>query len=113
MKARTLFDKIWDAHVVAAEPGRPAVLYVDLHLLHEVTSPQAFAGLSARGLGVRRADRTFATMDHSVPTLPRGLAIVDQEAQEQLRTLSANCTERGITLYGTDSDKQEIGRAHV
>jgi 3-isopropylmalate/(R)-2-methylmalate dehydratase large subunit len=108
MKARTLFEKIWDAHVVAAEPDRPAVLYVDLHLLHEVTSPQAFAGLRARGLGVRRADRTFATMDHSVPTLPRGLAVVDRQAEEQLRTLAANCKERGITLYGTDSDKQGI-----
>ena len=108
MKARTLFDKIWDAHVVAEEVGRPAVLYVDLHLVHEVTSPQAFAGLRARGLGVRRADRTFATMDHSVPTLPRGLAVVDQQAKEQLRTLAANCKEHGITLYGTDSDKQGI-----
>jgi 3-isopropylmalate/(R)-2-methylmalate dehydratase large subunit len=108
MKARTLFEKIWDAHVVAAEPDRPAVLYIDLHLLHEVTSPQAFAGLRARGLGVRRADRTFATMDHSVPTLPRGLAIVDRQAEEQLRTLAANCKESGITLYGTDSDKQGI-----
>lgn len=108
MKARTLFDKIWDAHVVAEEPGRPAVLYVDLHLVHEVTSPQAFAGLRERGLPVRRPDRTFATMDHSIPTLPRGLAVVDQQAQEQLRTLAANCNERGITLYGTDSDKQGI-----
>src|SRR5262245_53400543 len=62
---RTLFDKIWDAHVVAEEPGRPAVLYVDLHLVHEVTSPQAFAGLAERGLRVRRPDRTVATMDHS------------------------------------------------
>jgi 3-isopropylmalate/(R)-2-methylmalate dehydratase large subunit len=108
MNARTLFDKLWDAHVVAEEPGRPAVLYVDLHLVHEVTSPQAFAGLAARGIGVRRPDRTFATMDHSIPTLPRGLAVVDQEAQEQLRTLAANCKEHGITLYGTDSEKQGI-----
>ncbi|HSO35397.1 MAG TPA: 3-isopropylmalate dehydratase large subunit [Labilithrix sp.] len=108
MKARTLFAKIWDAHVVAEEAERPAVLYVDLHLIHEVTSPQAFAGLRERGLGVRRADRTFATMDHSVPTLPRGLAVVDQQAVEQLRTLAANCAEHGITLYGTDSDKQGI-----
>jgi 3-isopropylmalate/(R)-2-methylmalate dehydratase large subunit len=108
MDARTLFDKIWDAHVVAEEPGRPAVLYVDLHLVHEVTSPQAFAGLAERGLGVRRADRTFATMDHSIPTLPRGLAVVDQQAQEQLRTLAENCAKSGITLYGTDSDKQGI-----
>ncbi|CAN5890782.1 3-isopropylmalate dehydratase large subunit [soil metagenome] len=108
MKARTLFAKIWDAHVVAEEPERPAVLYVDLQLIHEVTSPQAFAGLRERGLGVRRAARTFATMDHSVPTLPRGLAVVEQQAEEQLRTLAANCAEQGITLYGTDSDKQGI-----
>src|SRR3954465_10850636 len=65
---RTLFDKIWDAHVVAAEPGWPAVLYIDLHLVHEVTSPQAFAGLAARRLEVRRPDKTVATMDHSTPT---------------------------------------------
>ena len=71
---RTLFEKIWDAHVVAEEPDRPAVLYIDLHLVHEVTSPQAFAGLRARGLRVRRPDRTYATMDHSIPTLPRSLA---------------------------------------
>src|SRR5262249_4841323 len=108
MKPRTLFEKIWDAHVVAEEPERPAVLYIDLHLIHEVTSPQAFAGLRARGLRVRRADRTFATMDHSVPTLPRGLAVVDQQGEDQLRTLAANCQDHGITLYGTDSDKQGI-----
>src|SRR3954451_5543161 len=106
MTVRTLFEKIWDAHVVAEEPERPAVLYVDLHLVHEVTSPQAFAGLAARGLKVRRADRTFATMDHSIPTLPRGLAVVDQQAERQLRTLAENCKASGVTLYGTDSDKQ-------
>src|SRR5512140_786330 len=105
---KTLLQKIWDSHVVAEQPESPAILYVDLHLVHEVTSPQAFAGLRERGLAVRRPDRTFATMDHSIPTLPRGLAVVDQAAQEQLRTLSANCAERGITLYGTDSDKQGI-----
>jgi 3-isopropylmalate/(R)-2-methylmalate dehydratase large subunit len=108
MKPRTLFDKIWDAHVVAAEPDRPVALYVDLHLVHEVTSPQAFAGLAARGLGVRRPDRTFATMDHSVPTLPRGLAVVDPEGEAQLRALAASCRAHGITLYGTDSDRQGI-----
>jgi 3-isopropylmalate/(R)-2-methylmalate dehydratase large subunit len=107
-KPRTMFDKIWDAHVVSEEPGRPAVLYVDLHLVHEVTSPQAFAGLRARGLSVRRPDRTVATMDHSIPTLPRKLAMVDKAAEAQLRTLSANCAEHGITLYDTDSDKQGI-----
>jgi 3-isopropylmalate/(R)-2-methylmalate dehydratase large subunit len=110
MAPRTLYDKIWDAHVVAQEPGRPAVLYIDLHLVHEVTSPQAFAGLRARGLRVRRPDRTFATMDHSVPTR-RGLAVVDPAAaagEAQLRTLAANCAEHGIALYGMDSDRQGI-----
>jgi 3-isopropylmalate/(R)-2-methylmalate dehydratase large subunit len=108
MTPRTLFEKIWDAHVVAHEPERPAALYIDLHLVHEVTSPQAFAGLRARGLRVRRPDRTFATMDHSVPTLPRGLAIADPEGEAQLRALAASCRDHGITLYGTDSDKQGI-----
>jgi 3-isopropylmalate/(R)-2-methylmalate dehydratase large subunit len=111
MTPRTLFDKIWDTHVVAEEPGRPAVLYIDLHLVHEVTSPQAFAGLRARGLRVRRPDRTFATMDHSVPTRPRGLAVVDHAAaagDAQLRTLAANCRDHGIALYGMDSDRQGI-----
>jgi 3-isopropylmalate/(R)-2-methylmalate dehydratase large subunit len=107
-RPRTLFDKIWDAHVVAEEPDRPAVLYIDLHLVHEVTSPQAFAGLGTRGLAVRRPDRTFATMDHSVPTGPRGLAQVDRQGEDQLRTLAVNCRDHGVTLYGTDSDRQGI-----
>ncbi|MCX7840778.1 MAG: aconitase family protein, partial [Anaerolineae bacterium] len=68
MTPRTLFDKIWDAHVVLQEPNSPAILYIDLHLIHEVTSPQAFAGLRARSLRVRRPDKTFATLDHSIPT---------------------------------------------
>src|SRR5262245_49964676 len=108
MTPRTMFDKIWDAHVVAEEPGRPAVLYIDLHLVHEVTSPQAFAGLAARGLRVRRPDRTFATMDHSVPTLPKSLAIVDPEGEHQLRTLETSCRQHGIALYGMDSEHQGI-----
>src|SRR3954470_24844857 len=107
--SRTIFEKIWTEHVVAQEPDRPAVLYIDLHLVHEVTSPQAFAGLRARGLRVRRPDRTFATMDHSVPT--RRLAVVDPAAaagEAQLRTLAANCAEHGVALYGMDSDRQGI-----
>src|SRR5207247_913794 len=96
MTPRTLLDKVWDEHVVVEEPGCPAVLYVDLHLVHEVTSPQAFAGLRARGLGVRRPERTVATMDHSIPTLPRGLAVVDAQAEAQLAQLARNCDERGI-----------------
>jgi len=105
---RTLFDNIWDAHVVVEEPGRPAVLYVDLHLIHEVTSPQAFAGLAARALPVRRPDRTVATMDHSVPTLPKRLAIADAAAQRQLAALATHCREHGITLHDVDSADQGI-----
>ena len=103
---RTLFDKIWDSHVVAAEPERPAILYVDLHLVHEVTSPQAFAGLARRGLAVRRPDRTVATMDHSIPT--QRLTVIDDAARTQLRTLADNCRTHGITLYDLDSDRQGI-----
>jgi len=97
---RTLFDKVWDDHVVA-EPGggAPAILYVDLHLVHEVTSPQAFAGLAARGLRVRRPDKTVATMDHSTPTRLGGLALADDAARAQLERLRANCAEHGITLH--------------
>jgi 3-isopropylmalate/(R)-2-methylmalate dehydratase large subunit len=108
---RTLFEKIWDAHVVAEESGRPAVLYIDLHLVHEVTSPQAFAGLAARGLPVRRPDRTVATMDHSIPTLPKALAVVDDAARFQLRTLADNCAKHGITLH--DADSTHRGIVHV
>src|SRR3990172_269268 len=75
---RTLFEKIWLSHVVVQEPDCPAVLYVDLHLVHEVTSPQAFSGLRQRGLKVRRTDKTVATLDHSIPTTPRGLPFLDQ-----------------------------------
>ena len=93
---RTLFDRIWQAHVVAEEPGCPAVLYVDLHLVHEVTSPQAFSGLEARGLPVRQPRRTVATMDHSTPTTPRGLAVIDDQARTQLDRLATNCKTHGI-----------------
>jgi len=105
---RTLFEKIWDGHVVAEEAGRPAILYVDLHLIHEVTSPQAFAGLRARGLGVRRPDLTVATMDHSTPTLPRSLQVVDRKAEVQLAELTKNCAEFGIRLYSLNSEQQGI-----
>ena len=92
---RTLFDKIWDEHVVVERPGEPAVLYIDLHLVHEVTSPQAFRGLRARGVPVRRPERTVATMDHSVPTTAgtvRGrMPVVDAQAEAQLAELEKNC----------------------
>jgi 3-isopropylmalate/(R)-2-methylmalate dehydratase large subunit len=106
--AKTLFDKVWDAHVVAQEAKRPAVLYIDLHLVHEVTSPQAFTGLRTRGLKVRRPDRTIATMDHSTPTIPGGLSIVDDKGAAQLRQLVANCKEFGIELYELGTDKNGI-----
>jgi 3-isopropylmalate/(R)-2-methylmalate dehydratase large subunit len=105
---KTLFEKVWADHVVRQDAGAPAVLYVDLHLVHEVTSPQAFDGLRSRGLEVRRPDRTFATMDHSTPTLPRGLAVVDPLAEAQLQKLKANCAEFGVSLYDLDSADQGI-----
>jgi 3-isopropylmalate/(R)-2-methylmalate dehydratase large subunit len=84
MKARTLFEKIWDTHVVHAEPGKPSLLYIDLHLVHEVTSPQAFEGLRVSGRKVRRPDRTIATMDHNVPTTDRSLPILDPISLQQI-----------------------------
>ncbi|HEY2571317.1 MAG TPA: 3-isopropylmalate dehydratase large subunit, partial [Solirubrobacteraceae bacterium] len=108
MTAKTLFEKVWATHVVREDAGAPAMLYVDLHLVHEVTSPQAFDGLRARGLRVRRPGRTVATMDHSTPTLPRGLAVVDAQAEAQLAKLKANCAEFGIQLYDLDSSEQGI-----
>ncbi len=105
---RTLFEKIWDDHVVAHEPGFPAVLYLDLHLLHEVTSPQAFAELRARGLRVRRPDRAVATMDHLVPTQPGGLASIEEAAGRQLRQLERNCDDFGIRLYPAHHPAQGI-----
>ena len=107
-RPRTLVEKIWDDHVVAQDEGSPAVLAVDLHLVHEVTSPQAFTGLRARGLPVRRPDRTVATADHSTPTTPRGLPIVDQMAAAQIQQLTDNCREFGIPLHALGSDTQGI-----
>ncbi|MGC3999490.1 MAG: 3-isopropylmalate dehydratase large subunit [Anaeromyxobacter sp.] len=104
----TLFQKIWDSHVVAEEPGAPAVLYIDLHLVHEVTSPQAFTGLRSRGLKVRRTDRTVGTVDHSVPTNGK---IVDDLAAKQLDQMHANAREFGVTLHGRGSANQ--GVVHV
>jgi 3-isopropylmalate/(R)-2-methylmalate dehydratase large subunit len=106
--ARTLVEKIWDDHVVVEEPGAPAVLAIDLHLVHEVTSPQAFSGLRARGLRVRHPERTVATADHSVPTLPRHLPIADEMAAAQVAQLEANCREFGIPLHGLGSPNQGI-----
>jgi len=105
---RTLVEKIWDEHVVAEDPGAPAVLAVDLHLVHEVTSPQAFTGLRTRGIGVRRPDKTVATADHSTPTTPRGLPMVDLQAAAQIRQLETNCREFGIPIHALGSDTQGI-----
>ena len=105
---KTLFEKVWDDHVVVQEPNSPAVLYIDLHLVHEVTSPQAFAGLRQRGLNVRRPDRTFATMDHSTPTTPHNLPMADAIAAKQLDVLRRNASEFGIQLYELGDAKQGI-----
>jgi 3-isopropylmalate/(R)-2-methylmalate dehydratase large subunit len=105
---KTLFEKIWDNHVVVHEPGSPAVIYIDLHLVHEVTSPQAFQGLRDRGLKVRRPDRTLATMDHSVPTTDRSLPIVDTIAAKQVEQLRINCREFGVPLFDLGSEHQGI-----
>lgn len=105
---RTIIDKIWDNHVVHQEPGAPAILYIDLHLVHEVTSPQAFDGLRKRGLKVHRTDRTVATLDHSIPTQGRGLEMADDMAAQQCRKLEQNCKEFGITLHGLGSPHRGI-----
>ncbi|MCC7358388.1 MAG: 3-isopropylmalate dehydratase large subunit [Anaerolineales bacterium] len=104
----TLFQKVWNNHVVAQEAGSPAVLYVDLHLVHEVTSPQAFTGLRQRGLKVRRSDKTVATADHSIPTHDRSLPIADEQAARQIEQLEINCRDFGIPLYGLGSPHQGI-----
>ena len=113
---RTMFGKVWDAHLVEDEGDAPAVLGVDLHLVHEVTSPQAFTTLAARGLRVRRPDRTVATMDHAVPTARRArggggpavLATIDDAGRHQLDTLARNCAAHGIALHGVDGVHQGI-----
>jgi 3-isopropylmalate/(R)-2-methylmalate dehydratase large subunit len=105
---RTIVQKIWDDHVVTQDPGAPAVLAVDLHLIHEVTSPQAFTGLRARGLGVRRPGQTVATADHSIPTHDRSLPILDSMAAAQVQQLERNCADFGIPLHGIGSPHQGI-----
>ncbi|MDE1769965.1 MAG: 3-isopropylmalate dehydratase large subunit [Thaumarchaeota archaeon] len=105
--SRTLFEKIWDSHIVVDEGGR-SLLYVDRHLIHEVTSPQAFEGLRINSRKVRRPDLTFATMDHNVPTSDRSLPILDQISSTQIKTLEKNCKEFGITLFDINSPNQGI-----
>lgn len=104
---KSIIDKIWEKHVVHREEGKPDLLYVDLHLVHEVTSPQAFSGLRMKGRKVRRPDKTFATMDHNVPTKNR-FVIEDEVALNQMTTLEKNCKEFGVPLAGLDSPEQGI-----
>src|ERR1700747_2731149 len=105
---RTLFEKIWDAHLVAQPGGRSPIIYIDLHLVHEVTSPQAFDGLRAAGRKVRQPSRTVATVDHNIPTEPRGTPITDLIAAKQIAALQANCKDFGIRLFDMDSPEQGI-----
>jgi len=107
MAAKTLYEKIWDKHLVDQEAGKPGIIYIDLHLLHEVTSPQAFEGLRLSKREVRRPDLSFATMDHNVPTKDR-YNITDPISKKQIETLEANCQEFNVTLYGLDSPDQGI-----
>ncbi|MFN9368343.1 MAG: 3-isopropylmalate dehydratase large subunit [Planctomycetia bacterium] len=108
---RTLLDKIWDDHVVCTPPGELPILYIDRHLVHEVTSPQAFEGLRLAGRRVRRPEATFATPDHNVPTSDRRLPIADPVSRQQIDTLRANCREFGIRLF--DLDDADQGIVHV
>ena len=105
---RTLFEKIWDQHVVYEEPGQQTLLYIDLHLIHEVTSPQAFEGLRLAGRKLRRPEKTVGTQDHNVPTTDRSLPIVDTVSRQQIETLRKNCQEFDVRLYDLDSPKQGI-----
>ena len=105
---KTLSQKIRDSHVVHSEPGAPSLFYIDLHLVHEVTSPQAFSGLRERGLKVRRPDRTLGTVDHSIPTTDRSLPIVDPIAAKQVSQFELNCKEFGIPCFGMKSEHQGI-----
>ena len=108
MEKKTLFEKIWNSHVVVAEPDCPVVLYIDLHLIHEVTSPQAFQGLRNRKLRVHAPEKTVATMDHIIPTRNQGLPLADALAAELLKQLEQNCAEFGISLYGIGNPHQGI-----
>jgi len=108
MPPQTLFDKVWNTHVVTQEPDSPAVLYIDLHLIHEVTSPQAFTGLRQRGLKVRRPDKTVATMDHSIPTFDPDLPILDELAAKQIKQMETNAADFGLRLYGMHSPHRGI-----
>lgn len=102
--AKTLFDKIWDAHTVSDIPGGPTQLYIDRHYCHEVTSPQAFAGLKSRGLKVFRPERTICSPDHNIPTLNQEAPIADPVSRNQVETLASNAAEFGLTAVFTRGD---------
>ncbi len=108
LAGKTLFDKIWDSHVIEEIAGGPSILYIDKHLVHEVTSPQAFAGIEKRGLNVFRPENTVATPDHNVPTVDQHLPIKDQLSAFQVAKLTENCNRHGITLYGLNHPYQGI-----
>jgi 3-isopropylmalate/(R)-2-methylmalate dehydratase large subunit len=108
MAGKTLFDKVWDAHVVDEIQGGPSVLYIDKHLVHEVTSPQAFAGIEKRGIPVFRPENTVATPDHNVPTINQHLPIKDELSRFQVNKLTENCEKHGISLYGLNHPYQGI-----
>lgn len=113
MSSKTLFDKVWDSHVVMEEKDRPTLLYIDLHLVHEVTSPQAFDGLRITGREVRRPDLTYATKDHNVPTDDRSKPIEDPISAKQMETLKKNCRDFDITLFGLSVNSEMQGIVHV
>src|SRR6266850_667359 len=108
MTPKTLYQKIWDFHVVREDPGQPSIIYIDRHLIHEGTSPQAFAGLRVEGRKVRRPDLTFAVMDHSVSTTDRTLPILDNDAKLQFDALEKNCRESSVRLFDMNSKNQGI-----
>lgn len=110
MSKKTMYEKIWDQHIIHQEEGKPGIIYIDLHLVHEVTSPQAFEGLRLAGRKVRRPDLTFATMDHNVPTKDR-FNIADPISKQQIDTLSKNCADFGVKLFDLESTDQ--GVVHV
>ena len=117
-QAQTLFEKVWNNHVVTpSTAGTPAALYIDLHLVHEVTSPQAFTVMRERGLKVRRPDQTFGTMDHSTPTTPRNaqgiIPVLDMQASKQLDIFSKNCEDFGIPMYSLGTENQGINQYSV
>src|SRR5688572_33191706 len=107
-KPRTLFDKIWDSHVVHTQDDGTCLIYIDRHLVHEVTSPQAFEGLRATGRKVRRPDLTVAVADHNIPTINRAAGIADEESRVQVETLEANVKEFGVPYFGMDDVRQGI-----